>query len=93
MKGSDCVEKFGEMQACMARYPNLYPKSSDEDDDDEFLKSLEEEEEAENEALTEGERGHQVARVNDQEKESQSGKEKWGWNLDFTFFISIHELD
>ncbi|XP_067138790.1 mitochondrial intermembrane space import and assembly protein 40-B [Centruroides vittatus] len=37
-KGSDCFEKFGEMQSCMSQYPTVYPQSNnkeeDEDDDD-----------------------------------------------------------
>ena len=31
-KGSDCIEKFAQMQECMSQYPNLYP-NKDEDDD------------------------------------------------------------
>ncbi|XP_063627714.1 mitochondrial intermembrane space import and assembly protein 40 [Cydia splendana] len=34
-KGSDCYEKFSEMQACMANYPELYGR--DEDDEEPAL--------------------------------------------------------
>lgn len=34
-KGSDCVEKFGQMQECMNKYPNLYPAKDDEEDEEE----------------------------------------------------------
>lgn len=30
-KGSDCYEKFSEMQTCMAGYPELYGKDDDDD--------------------------------------------------------------
>lgn len=32
-KGSDCIERFDEMQKCMSRYPTLYPKRDDIDDE------------------------------------------------------------
>ncbi|XP_063367581.1 mitochondrial intermembrane space import and assembly protein 40 [Cydia amplana] len=30
-KGSDCYEKFSEMQACMAGYPELYARDDEEE--------------------------------------------------------------
>ncbi|GBP12850.1 Mitochondrial intermembrane space import and assembly protein 40 [Eumeta japonica] len=33
-KGSDCYEKFSEMQACMAQYPELYARDDDDADED-----------------------------------------------------------
>lgn len=35
-KGSDCIEKFRDMQMCMSDYPEIYPpKEEDRDEDDE----------------------------------------------------------
>uniref|UniRef100_A0A6M2DSI7 Putative mitochondrial intermembrane space import and assembly protein 40 n=1 Tax=Xenopsylla cheopis TaxID=163159 RepID=A0A6M2DSI7_XENCH len=33
-KGSDCFDKFKEMQDCMSQYPALYNKHTKDDDDD-----------------------------------------------------------
>lgn len=33
-KGSDCIEKFNQMQECMVQYPSLYPLNKDDDDED-----------------------------------------------------------
>lgn len=33
-KGSDCMEQFRDMNACMARYPTLYKRDDDEEEDD-----------------------------------------------------------
>lgn len=35
-KGSNCYEAFKTMQDCMAQYPALYSRDSDDDDDDEL---------------------------------------------------------
>ncbi|KAI8425462.1 hypothetical protein MSG28_007207 [Choristoneura fumiferana] len=32
-KGSDCYDKFSDMQTCMAQYPDLYGKDDDDDGD------------------------------------------------------------
>ncbi|KAG7263601.1 hypothetical protein CRUP_020851 [Coryphaenoides rupestris] len=29
MKGSNCIDKFRDMQECMQRYPDLYPQEED----------------------------------------------------------------
>lgn len=34
-KGSECIEKFSQMQECMSQFPNLYP-THDEDEDQDF---------------------------------------------------------
>lgn len=34
-KGSDCFDRFHEMQQCMVKYPNLYPQADPIMDDDE----------------------------------------------------------
>ncbi|CAG2165001.1 unnamed protein product [Oppiella nova] len=35
-KGSECIEKFAQMQDCMTQYPNLYPNNSSTADDQPF---------------------------------------------------------
>ena len=35
MKGSDCVEQFRELQACMTKYPDYYTRRSREPEEDE----------------------------------------------------------
>jgi intermembrane space import and assembly protein 40 len=32
-KGSDCIEKFAQMQQCMNQFPNLYPNRDDDEED------------------------------------------------------------
>lgn len=32
-KGSDCIDQFRAMQACMASHPGLYDSEKDDDDD------------------------------------------------------------
>jgi intermembrane space import and assembly protein 40 len=34
-KGSDCIQKFAQMQECMNRFPNLYPNRDDDEEDKE----------------------------------------------------------
>ena len=38
-KGSDCIEKFAEMQECMNQFPNLYPNNTydDTEESDELI--------------------------------------------------------
>jgi intermembrane space import and assembly protein 40 len=44
-KGSDCIEKFSEMQSCMTKYPALYGKLNEPDEEEEDVLSIQEEEE------------------------------------------------
>ncbi|CAG0914201.1 unnamed protein product [Notodromas monacha] len=36
-KGTECIEKFSEMQRCMLQYPALYGKLNEPDDEDDVL--------------------------------------------------------
>jgi len=40
-KGTDCLQKFMEMNECMKTYPELYPDSAAEDPDDDLEEELE----------------------------------------------------
>ena len=40
-KGTDCLQKFMEMNECMKTYPELYPESAAEDPDEDPEEELE----------------------------------------------------
>ncbi|XP_071818279.1 mitochondrial intermembrane space import and assembly protein 40-B-like [Apostichopus japonicus] len=42
-KGSDCIEKFRDMQVCMSGYPELYPPREEEEEEEDFKSEKEKE--------------------------------------------------
>lgn len=79
MKGSDCVEQFRELQACMTKYPDYYtrrsrePEDEDEgeDDDDEGEDEEDEGEDKEDEGEDEDTGDREVEQLSEVTEENK----------------------